>query len=100
LDDIINITDKGYLDNEILYEILWNREEDYTENDLRSFLRTVACNAMIVGHTPVDGVTLINDKQLIVSSSYSQGKKEYIELDLEEKIKDTKDILKMVKQLN
>ena len=49
---------------------------------------------------PVDGVKLINDKQLIVSSSYSQGKKEYIELDLEEKIKDTKDILKMVKQLN
>ena len=100
LDDIINITDKGYLDNDNLYEILWNREEDYTENDLKSFLRTVACNAMIVGHTPVDGVKLINDKQLIVSSSYSQGKKEYIELDLEEKIRDAKDILKMVKQLH
>jgi serine/threonine-protein phosphatase PP1 catalytic subunit len=55
---------------------------------------------MIVGHTPVDGVKLINDKQLIVSSSYSQGKKVYIELDLEEKIKDATDILKMVKNLH
>jgi serine/threonine-protein phosphatase PP1 catalytic subunit len=100
LNDIINITDKGYLDNDNLYEILWNREEDYTKNDLRSFLRAVDCNAMIVGHTPVDGVKLINDKQLIVSSSYSQGKKVYIELDLEEKIKDATDILKMVKNLH
>jgi serine/threonine-protein phosphatase PP1 catalytic subunit len=99
LNEIINITDRGYLDNKNLYEILWNREEDYTENDLRYFLRAVNCNAMIVGHTPVDGVKLINDKQLIVSSSYSHGKKEYIELDLEEKIRDAKDILKMVKQL-
>ena len=100
LNEIINIADNGYLKNNKLYQILWNREEDYTENDLKSFLRTVSCNAMIVGHTPVDGVKLINDKQLIVSSSYSQGKKEYIELDLEEKIKDARDILKMVKQLH
>jgi Calcineurin-like phosphoesterase len=100
LDEIINIADKGYLENENLYQILWNREEDYTINDLRSFLRTVECNAMIVGHTPVDGVKLVNNRQLIVSSSYSQGKKEYIELDLEKKIKDANDILKMVKQLH
>ena len=100
LDEIINIADKGYLENENLYQILWNREEDYTIDDLRSFLRAVECNAMIVGHTPVDGVKLVNNKQLIVSSSYSQGKKEYIELDLEKKIKDAKDILKMVKQLH
>jgi Icc-related predicted phosphoesterase len=100
LDEIINIADKGYLQNENLYQILWNREEDYTENDLSSFLRAVSCNAMIVGHTPVDGVKLINNKQLIVSSSYSQGKKEYIELDLEDKIKDARDILKMVKELH
>jgi hypothetical protein len=55
---------------------------------------------MIVGHTPVNGVKLVNDKQLIVSSSYSHGKKEHIKLDLEEKIKDARGILKMVKQLH
>ena len=90
----------GYLENENLYQILWNREQDYTKNDLRSFLRAVACNAMIVGHTPVDGVKLVNDHQLIVSSSYSQGKKEYIELDLEKQINNARDILKMVKKLH
>jgi serine/threonine-protein phosphatase PP1 catalytic subunit len=55
---------------------------------------------MIVGHTPVNGVKLLYGKQLVVSSSYSQGKKEYILLDLEKKIKDARDILKMVKQLH
>ncbi len=100
LDEIINIVDHGYINNDNLYQILWNREDDYTKEDLISFLRAVKCNAMIVGHTPVDGVKLINDKQLIVSSSYSQGKKEYIELDLREKINDARDMLKMVKKLH
>lgn len=100
LDEIINIVDHGYINNDNLYQILWNREDDYTKEDLISFLRVVKCNAMIVGHTPVDGVKLINDKQLIVSSSYSQGKKEYIELDLREKINDARDMLKMVKKLH
>ncbi len=100
LDEIVNIADKGYQGNVKLSQILWNREEDFTEYDLRSFLRTVGCNAMIVGHTPVNGVKLIDDKQLILSSSYTQGKKEYVLLDLEKKIKDAKDILKMVKQLH
>ena len=100
LDEIINIADKGYLENDNLYQILWNREQDYTLNDLRSFLSAVDCKAMIVGHTPVDGVKLVNNHQIIVSSSYSQGKKEYIELDLEKKINDASDILKMVKKLH
>lgn len=100
LDEIINITDKGYFENEKLYEILWNREEDFTTNDLASFLRVVGCNAMIVGHTPVDGIKLVKEKQIIISSSYTQGKKKYIILDLEKKIRDAKDIIKMVKDLH
>ena len=100
LDEIINIAEKGFQENPKLYEILWNREEDFTEKELNSFLRAVGCNAMIVGHTPVKGVKLVYEKQLVVSSSYTQGKKEYILLDLEKKIKDARDILKMVKQLH
>jgi len=51
---------------------------------------------MIVGHTPVDGAKLIGN-QLVVSSSYSRGKKAYVELDLEKKIHGAKDLKKMVK---
>lgn len=54
---------------------------------------------MIVGHTPVDGVELIGENQLIVSSSYSSGKKAYVELDLQKEIKNGKDILKMVRYI-
>ena len=54
---------------------------------------------MIVGHTPVDGIKLIGKKQLIVSSSYSRGKKAYVELDLREKIEDARDLLKMVRYI-
>ena len=100
LDEIIKIADDGYIGNDILYQILWNREEDFSEYDLRSFLRVVGCNAMIVGHTPVDGFKLIGKEQLIVSSSYTHGKKAYILLDLEKKIKDAEDIIKMIKKLH
>ena len=100
IDEIINIADEGYLRNDRLSQILWNREEDFSENDLKTFLRTVGCKAMIVGHTPVDGVKLLYEKQVIVSSSYTTGKKAYVILDLEKKIKDAKDILNMVIKLH
>jgi hypothetical protein len=100
LDEIIHIADEGYLDNVKLSQILWNRPGDYAENDLKSFLSAVGCNAMIVGHTPVDGFKIIGNAQLIVSSSYTKGKKVYINMDLEKNIKDAKDILKMVKKLH
>ena len=100
IDDVVNIADEGYLGNDKLSQILWNREEDFSENDLSIFLRAVGCNAMIVGHTPVDGVKLLYDKQLIVSSSYTTGKKAYVVLDLEKKIKDARDIFDMVTKLH
>ena len=100
LDEIINITDKGYIGNSVLYQMLWNREEDLSERDLRTFLRAVGCNAMIVGHTPVNGVKMVGKEQLIVSSSYTKGKKAYVILDLEKQVKDASDILKMVKKLH
>jgi serine/threonine-protein phosphatase PP1 catalytic subunit len=99
LDDINHITDEGYNENLPLFEILWNRFEDYTENDLKSFLKTVNCEMMIVGHSPVDGIKLIYKNLLIVSSSYSEGKKAYVELDLKYNIKNSQDIINMVKYL-
>ena len=54
---------------------------------------------MIVGHTRVDGIKLVYKNQLIVSSSYSDGKKAYVELDLQYDIKNSQDILNMVKYL-
>lgn len=100
LDDIINITNKGYSENNKLYQLIWNREEDFSSDDLESFLKKVGCSIMIVGHTPVNGTKLIGNRQIIVSSSYSLGKKSYISLDLEKNIDDTRDILKMVKNLH
>jgi serine/threonine-protein phosphatase PP1 catalytic subunit len=98
--DLVNIAEGGYLGNTNLFQILWNRYGDYSKKDLDCFLKVVNCNAMIVGHTPVDGIKLIGKKQLIVSSSYSRGKKAYVELDLREKIEDARDLLKMVKYIS
>jgi len=99
IDEIIHLTDEGYSGNPRLFEFLWNRYGDYTKKDIESFLEKVGCNVSIVGHTPVDGVKLIGKRQLVVSSSYSNGKKAYVELDLEKEIKNGKDVLKMVKYL-
>lgn len=79
-------------------EFLWNRPGDFNKKDLNVFLEEVCCNAMIVGHTPVDGIKRVG-KQLIVSSSYGLGKKAWIELDLESEINGIDDILPMVRYL-
>ena len=99
IEDIVHITDDGYKDNSILYQILWNREENFSKGDLNSFLELMGCNAMVVGHTPVDGVKLVSDKQLIVSSSYTTGKKSYLILDLRKNIKNAHELIKMEKNL-
>lgn len=52
-----------------------------------------------MGHTPVNGVEL-NGNQLVVSSSFSLGKKAYVELDLEEEINNGHDLCRMVKFLD
>ncbi len=100
LDEIRNIADEGFnTDNSKLFQILWNRPDDFDKNMLDSFLKAMDCKMMIVGHTPVDGIELIYDNQLIVSSSYGKGKKAYVELDLEKDVKGSKDLLKMVRYL-
>lgn len=98
--DIIRITDAGYSNNPMLEELLWNRYGDYDKKEIETFLKNVGCRAMIVGHTPVDGAKLIGKNQLIVSSSFSRGKKAYVKLDLERTITNARDIMKMVKYLN
>jgi Icc-related predicted phosphoesterase len=97
MNEIINIKNSGYISNPILFDLLWKRKGEYKKKDLESFLKAVGCNAMIVGHTPVNGVEIIKGRQLIVSSSFTKGKKAYIELDLEVEIKNAKQIMKMAK---
>ncbi|GAB6055151.1 metallophosphoesterase [Methanobacterium movens] len=100
IEDIINISDSGYVENKILEEFLWNRYGDYNLTDIDNFLKKVDCRAMVVGHTPVDGAKLVGKKQLIISSSYTGGSKAYLILDLEKKINDATDLMKMVKFLD
>ena len=100
LDEIVHIADNGYIENTMLYQLLWNREDDFTNRELKEFLRAVGCSAMIVGHTPVDGIKMVGKEQVILSSSYTLGKKSYIILDLEKKIRDANDLLKMEKKLH
>ncbi len=100
INDIINITDDGYLPyNRKLYEILWNRHPlDYNTDDIAVFLKKVGCRFSIVGHTPVDGYE-ITGNQIILSSSLSTGRKCYLELDLEKEINDIKHLAGMIKEL-
>ena len=77
-------------------DFLWNRERHFRKSDLNNFLRAEGCQAMIVGHTPVDGIKRLGN-QLIVSSGFSKGAKAYVDLDLEKEINGCDDILPMVK---
>lgn len=100
LDEIANITYDGYSsDNRKLFELLWNRSDDFNKNQLKDFLKVVKCKMMIVGHTPVDGIKIVYKKQMIVSSSYGKGKKAYVVLDLDKDIKKSKDLVNMVHYL-
>lgn len=97
IEDIMKVKD---YDDPILYELIWNRYGDYSLSDIDRFLEKVGCNAMVVGHTPVNGVELIGKKQMILSSSFSLGKKAYLSLNLESEVKNAIDLLKYVKFIN
>ncbi|WJI08647.1 serine/threonine protein phosphatase [Methanobacterium sp. CWC-01] len=94
LEDIINLTRNGYLDNQPLYDLLWRREAK--KRDVNQFLDKVNCQAMVVGHTPVDGYKL-KGNLLILSSSYGKGRKVYLDLDLEQEINSGRDLESMIK---
>jgi serine/threonine-protein phosphatase PP1 catalytic subunit len=60
------------------------------------FLEMVDCQAMVVGHTPVDGYKL-KGNLLILSSSYGKGRKVYLDLDLKKEITGGRDLESMIK---
>lgn len=93
IQDIINLTRNGYLDNQSLYDLLWRR--DPKKRDVNQFLEKVDCQAMVVGHTPVDGYKL-KGNLLILSSSYGKGRKVYLDLDLEKEIAGGRDLESMI----
>jgi Icc-related predicted phosphoesterase len=97
--DLVNISSEDYATNPVLYEILWDRNYSLSRNYLDPFLEKFGCNTSIVGHTPVNGIEL-HGNQLIVSSSFGQGEKDYVELDLEAEIRKGRDLMGMVKKLD
>jgi Icc-related predicted phosphoesterase len=99
VEELVNITNAGYFGNSRLSDLLWNRPEDFSEEELNSFLKTVGCEFSIVGHTPVDGFEIVYQKQMIISSSFSDGRKAYIELDLGMDITMINNLIKMIKYL-
>jgi hypothetical protein len=99
VEELANITNPGYFGNSRLSDLLWNRPEDFSERELNSFLKTVGCEYSMVGHTPVNGFEIVYQKQMIISSSFSDGRKAYVELDLEMDIKEINNLIKMVKYL-
>lgn len=98
-DDIKNIRDDQYSDNQVLYEMIWDRNQALSRNYLDPFLEKFGCKTSIVGHTPVNGVEL-NGNQLVVSSSFGMGKKAYVELDLKAKINNGRDLLPMIRYMD
>jgi len=100
IEDMINITGGGYgMDNDNLFDLLWSRyPQDYDEKDIDVFLEKVGCKVSVVGHTPVDGYMVIGN-QIVLSSSFSAGRKAYIRLDLEKEIKDVDDVIGMIEYL-
>ena len=97
----INITSSNkYHEDLTVYGMLWTRYDNLNEIELLNFLNKVKCNVSVVGHTKVDGYQLMGEKQIILSSSYSKGRKAYLELDLEEEIGNAYDVLGMIKYLN
>ncbi len=94
IEDIINLTGKGYLDNPVLHDLLWRR--DHQKVEVNQFLKRVGCQAMVVGHTPVDGYKL-KGNLLILSSSYGKGRKVYLDLDLGKIIKSGRDLEAMIR---
>lgn len=97
--EVENIKVEGYLLNKKLDDLLWTRPEDYPKEQLERFLENVGCKVNVVGHTPVAGFNMVQEKQMILSSSFSLAKKAYLDLDLNKKIEKASDLIKMIKYL-
>lgn len=81
----VDINDKDIFDNIILSNngILWTRELDSEEDNKRLFSR-LGCKFMFVGHTPFNGIKLLNNQIWYIDTGISRsfGTKEYQYLDI------------------
>ena len=100
LEELECVTEDDYILNENLNDLLWRREFQYTEEELENFLEKNQAQFHVVGHTPVDGYKVNYDKQLIISSSYSRGRKAYLEFDLEKNFENINQITKFISLLD
>lgn len=96
--DVENLLSSEDYTSTVVNQFLWSRYGDYSQYDIDLFLEAVDCKAMIVGHTVVDGVKVIGN-QMILSSSYGNGKKAYLEIDLGKHIESVDDVKEMVRYL-
>lgn len=101
IEQVMNITRDGY-SNLNLDGMIWDRYGDYSLYDLDRFLNIVDCQVSLVGHTVVDGYSLIGDRQLILSSNNNDifNRSAYLELDLEQEIRDIHGLVGMVRYLD
>jgi serine/threonine-protein phosphatase PP1 catalytic subunit len=100
LDELKNPSYQDYLHKEKLLGLLWPRMDDFKRRNLELFLEYNDACFHVVGHTPVNGYQVIYDRQLIISSSMSEGRKAYLELDLEMEIKHIDELVGMVRLLD
>lgn len=87
---------------DILESFVWARPwDDYTPSIVDSFLETVSCHTMIVGHTPVQYGYGVFGSQIILSSSYGadENRKSYIDIPLDADVKNIDDVLKYIKRM-
>lgn len=99
LEELETVNNEDYLLNEKLKGLLWRREFECTQKELEQFLKLNQAKFHVVGHTPVDGFQVNYKKQLILSSSYSRGRKAYLEMDLEKELNNMKKLTEMIKIL-
>lgn len=86
--------------SEFVFSVLWARpEKDYDEEDVSYFLKLIESNVMVVGHTVVDGYEAFGN-QLILSSSFSRGRKCYLDIDLSRPIENMDELIKCLKCLD
>ena len=78
--------------------MVWNRPENYDDQDIASFLHKCGSNFMVVGHTPVEAYQFYGE-QLILSSSFQTKQKCYLEVDLNKRINNQEDVVDCIRTL-
>lgn len=97
LHELDQVAYDDYLRKEKLKGLLWRRGTEFTRRQLELFLEYNDAKFHVVGHTPVDGYQVNHGRQLVISSGLSEGRRTYLELDLEKEVNDMDQLVGMLK---